>query len=63
MTLFRSLKDPSITPSTTTIGFIGNVASRMFEVNDVKYVVEKASTNAESVNFLQDELNVLLQRD
>jgi hypothetical protein len=64
MNLLRSLKDPSVAPSKTTLNFAGNLASRLFGVNDVEDVVEQSSNDAESVNLsLQDELNLLLQKD
>ena len=64
MNLLRSLKDPSVTPSKTTLNFTGNLASRLFGVNNVEHVVEQSSNDAESVNLtLQDELNLLLQKD
>jgi len=64
MNLLRSLKDPSVAPSKTTLNFAGNLESRLFGVNDVEHVVEQSSNDAESVNLsLQDELNLLLHKD
>lgn len=35
MNFLRSLKDPSVTPSNTTLYFAGDLASRLFGDNDV----------------------------
>ncbi|KAL3855089.1 hypothetical protein ACJMK2_014319, partial [Sinanodonta woodiana] len=64
MKFIRSLKYPSVSQSKTTLHFAGNLASRIFGDKDVEDVVDQSSNYAESVNLsLQDELNLLLQKD
>ncbi|KAL3853627.1 hypothetical protein ACJMK2_017158 [Sinanodonta woodiana] len=64
LNLLRSLKDPSVAPSKTTLNFAGNLPSRLFGDNDVDDVAEQSSTDAENVNLsLQDEFKLLLQKD
>lgn len=60
--LLRSLKDPTITPSKTTLIFGANLASRLFDDSVVE--VQQNVNNDKTENLsLQDELNILLQEN
>lgn len=64
MSLLKSLKDPSVTPSKATLTFAGNLVSRLFGVNDENEVIQLPQIIPENVNLsLQDELNMLLQKE
>jgi len=64
MSLLKSLKDPSVTPSKATLTFAGNLVSRLFGVNDENEVIQLPQIIPENANLsLQDELNMLLQKE
>lgn len=63
MNLLRSLKNSTITPSTATINFAGMLASRLFGVNDVEIIETTADNSTSEILTLQEELNVLLQKN
>lgn len=66
MKLLRSLKDPTVTPSKTTLTFAGNLASRLFGVTDagVDDVIQQSLNSNENENLsLQDELDMLLKKE
>lgn len=68
MDLIRCLKDSTNIPSRNTIIFAGELASRLFGVDDCQEIninieSQEASTSASSSTSLKDELNHLLQKE
>lgn len=63
MDLLHSLQSSTITPSRATINFAGMLASRLFGVNDVEIIETTADNSIIEILTLQEELNVLLQKN
>ncbi len=67
MELLQSLKDPKFPPSKTVINFAGDLASRLFGIEEESLSAAANSNVVSTSNIpilsMQEELNLLLQKD